>query len=101
MRDNKEKAMREYRNIFTTEGSDDQIIKRATIIRNSEVRIPVLANDGKKRFAIAIDPARQHDNSICTPAEIVYDDNVGYKMVISNSVCFTDIAKKKDSHENT
>lgn len=101
MRDNKEKAMREYRNIFTTEGSDDQIIKRATIIRNSEVRIPVLANDGKKRFAIAIDPARQHDNSICTPAEIVYDDNVGYKMVISNSVCFTDIAKKKKTPMKT
>lgn len=29
MRDNKEKAMREYKNIFTTEGSDQQIIKRA------------------------------------------------------------------------
>lgn len=38
MRDNKEKAMREYKNIFTTEGSDNQIIKRAMIIRNSETR---------------------------------------------------------------
>lgn len=38
MRDNKEKAMREYKNIFTTEGSDNQIIKRAMIIRNSVTR---------------------------------------------------------------
>src|SRR5690625_584890 len=41
MRNNKEKAMREYGNIFTSEGSDRQIIKRAAIVRNSELRAPV------------------------------------------------------------
>lgn len=101
MRDNKEKAMREYKNIFTTEGSDQQIIKRAAIIRNSEVSVPVLANDGKKKFVLAVDPARQHDNSICTPAEFYLDDNVGWKMKISNSVSFVDVAKKKKTPMKT
>lgn len=101
MRSNKEKAMREYRNIFTTEGSDNQIIKRATIIRNSEVRVPLLGNDGTKKFVLAIDPARQHDNSICTPAEVYYDENFGYKMRIVNSVSFTDIAKKRKTPMKT
>jgi hypothetical protein len=95
MRDNKEKAMREYKNIFTTEGSDQQIIKRATIIRNSEVRPPLLANDGKRKFVIAVDPARSNDNSVATVGEIYKDENVGYKMRIVNNVSWTDLEKKK------
>lgn len=101
MRENKEKAMREYKNIFTTEGSDQQIIKRASIIRNSKVSVPVLANDGTKKFVLAVDPARQHDNSICTPAEFYYDDDHGWRMSISNSVSFVDIAKKKKTPMKT
>lgn len=101
MRDDKEKAMREYKNIFTTEGSDLQIIKRAAIIRNSELRPPVLANDGSRKFIFAIDPARSHDNSICTVAELVEDENVGYKLNIANCVSFTDISKKKKTPMKT
>lgn len=95
MRDNKEKAMREYKNIFTTEGSDNQIIKRATIIRNSELRPPVLANEGDKKYIIAVDPARSNDNSVCTIAEVYEDENVGYKLRIVNSVSWTYLEKKK------
>lgn len=95
MRDNKEKAMREYKNIFTTEGSDNQIIKRATIIRNSELRPPALANEGDKKYIIAVDPARSNDNSVCTIAEVYEDENVGYKLRIVNSVSWTDLEKKK------
>jgi hypothetical protein len=95
MRENKEKAMREYKNIFTTEGSDQQIIKRAMIIRNSEVRPPMLTNDGNRKFLLAIDPARNHDNSVFTAGEIVLDENVGYKLNISNNVSWTDMEKKK------
>lgn len=101
MRDNQEKAMREYKNIFTTEGSDNQIIKRATIIRNSELRPPVLANDGTKSFVMAIDPARSNDNSVCTIAEIYEDENVGYKMRIVNNVSWTDLEKKKKTPMRT
>lgn len=95
MRENKEKAMREYKNIFTTEGSDNQIIKRAMIIRNSEVRPPTLSNDGNKIFVFAIDPARSNDNSVCTVAELINDENIGWKMKISHNVSWTDLEKKK------
>lgn len=95
MRENKEKAMREYKNIFTTEGSDQQIIKRAMIIRNSELRPPVLANSDGKKYAMAVDPARSNDNSVCTIGEIYFDENVGYKMRIVNNVSWTDLEKKK------
>lgn len=101
MRDNQEKAMREYKNIFTTEGSDNQIIKRAMIIRNSELRPPVLANDGNKKFILAVDPARSNDNSVCTVGEIYMDENVGYKMRIVNNVSWTDLEKKKKTPMKT
>lgn len=95
MRENKEKAMREYKNIFTTEGSDQQIIKRAMIIRNSEVRPPTLSNNSDKIYVFAIDPARSNDNSVCTIAELINDENIGWKMKIVHNVSWTDLEKKK------
>lgn len=101
MRDNKEKAMREYKNIFTTEGSDLQIIKRSTIVRNSEQRLPVLSGESNRKFIIAVDPARSHDNSICTIAELIDDENVGYRLEIVNIVSFSDINKKRKTPMKT
>ena len=95
MKKNKSKALREYYNKFSTEGGEGQVIKRATIIRNSEVRRPILANDGTKKFIIAQDPARSYDNSICVVAEIVNDENVGLKANICNIVTWVDVCKKK------
>lgn len=95
MRDNKEKAMREYSNIFTTEGADQQIIKRAMIVRNSELRKPVLSSSGGRKFIISIDPARSHDNSIVTVAELINDKDVGYKLNIVNIINLVDVLKKK------
>src|SRR5690606_11160751 len=101
MRENKEKAMREYKNIFTTEGSDQQIIKRAAIIRNSELRPPLLANPGGKKFIFAIDPARSNDNSVSTIGELYVDENVGYKLRIVNNVSWTELEKKKKTPMKT
>jgi hypothetical protein len=101
MRENKEKAMREYKNIFTTEGSDQQIVKRAMIIRNSELRPPVLANNGGQKFIMAVDPARSNDNSVCTIGEIYLDENIGYKLRIVNNVSWTDLEKKKKTPMKT
>ncbi len=101
MRNNKEKAMREYKNIFTTEGSDSQIVKRSMIIRNSELRPPLLANDGNRRFILAVDPARSNDNSVCTVGEIYEDENVGYKLRIVNNVSWTDLEKKNKTPMKT
>jgi hypothetical protein len=101
MRKNKEKALREYYNKFSTEGGENQAIRRATIIRNSEMRVPKLYNDSKSTFVMAYDPARSYDNAVCMVGEIYYDENVGYKMRICNGVSFVDISKKKKTPMRT
>lgn len=95
MKKNKDKALREYYNKFSTEGGENQAIRRATIIRNSEVRPPTLYNSTKSQFALAYDPARSYDNAVCMVGEIYHDENVGYKMRICNGVSFVDVSKKK------
>jgi len=55
----------------------------------------MLYNHEKSRIAIGYDPARQFDNSVATVGEIYFDEQVGYKMRLINSVSFADIAKKK------
>ena len=103
MRKNQSKAMREFYNRFSIDGGDNQVFKRATIIRNSETRLPILRNDNssKRRFVIAYDPAHQYDNSVCLVGEIIYDENVGDKLNICNGVSFVDIGKKKKTPMRT
>jgi len=48
-----------------------------------------------ENFVFAIDPARSNDNSVCTIAELVYDEDMGWKMKIVHNVSWTDLAKKK------
>lgn len=94
MAENKEKALREYYNRFTTEATINAIIKRAVITRNSEVRPPELYNkDGNKKYILGYDPARSADNSVVLIGEI-YLDNDKYKMRIVNLVNFVDLNKK-------
>lgn len=101
MHENKEKAMREYGNIFTTEGGNNQIIKRATIIKNSEIMVPILYNNTSSKFGIGFDPSRSYDNSVCIIGEFFLDDLVGYKMRLVNAVSFVDVAKKKKTPMRT
>lgn len=103
MRKNKEKALREYYNKFSVDGGDNQAFKRATVIKNSFVRLPVLKNTSKekRRFVIAYDPAHQYDNSVCLVGEIIQDDVVGERMEICNGVSFVDIGKKKKTPMRT
>lgn len=96
MRNNPEKALREYYNRFTQDGGVNQIIKRSLIIRNSSQYVPVLCNDtGKRKFVLAYDPARNIDNSTVLVAEILYDEEHGYRLKIVNSINFTDLNIKK------
>lgn len=96
MRNNPEKAMREYYNRFTEDGGVNQIIKRAFIARNSYTRPPVLYNDtSARKFVLAYDPARSSDNSILGVGELKYDDDRGYTMDIVNCVSFADIGLKR------
>lgn len=92
---NKEKALREYKNIFTSEGGSGQMISRACLIRNSTIKPPTLVNDGQRKFLIAYDPAAKFDQSVVIVAELLYNENIGYNLDICNVISFIDVEKKK------
>ncbi len=96
IRNNPEKAMREYYNQFTQDGGVGQIIKRALIVRNSYNKPPVLYNDtNERKFVLAYDPARSTDNSILGIGELLYDEEEGYTMDIVNVVSFSDLGLRR------
>lgn len=106
MRNNPEKARREYYCEFTTDAGASAIIKRGVIKRNEETRAPLLYNDtGEKKFIIAYDPARSYDNSVILVCE-VYDDALpngekDKKMRIVNCINLLDVGKKIKSPMRT
>lgn len=103
MQTNPEKARREYYCQFTSDAGEAAIIKRGTIARNSETRVPLLYNDtNKRKFVIAYDPARSRDNSIILVMEIYLDEASGeYKGRIVNCVNLIDIGKKRKTPMQT
>ena len=103
MATNPEKARREYYCEFTSDAGALAIIKRGTIARNSETRVPLLYNDtNKKKFVLAYDPARSRDNSIILVMEIYLDEESGqYKGRIVNCVNLIDIGKKRKTPMQT
>ena len=101
MREDKESGLREYGNIFTTEGGDGQIIRRADIIKNSYSYLPVLeSHEPGKLYGIAYDPARLHDNSVIGVAEYFQEDN-NWKMKIVNFISLADVMKKHKTPMST
>ena len=102
MATNPEKARREYYCEFTTDAGLNAIIKRGTIVRNSETRAPLMFNDtGDKKFVLAYDPARSRDNSVILVMEIYLDDHGEYKGRIVNCVNLLDVGKKRKSPMQT
>ena len=102
MRTNPEKARREYYCEFTTDAGLNAIIKRGTIVRNSETRAPLLYNDtGHKKFVLAYDPARSRDNSVILVMEIYQNTSGEYKGRIVNCVNLLDVGKKIKSPMRT
>lgn len=100
MRANPEKARREYYCQFTSDAGVKAIVRRAVIVRNEEVRKPILYNDtGERKIVIAYDPARSRDNSVILVCEVYEDkvkgDETEFKMRILNCVNLIDIEKKK------
>lgn len=96
IRNNPEKAMREYYNQFTQDGGVGQIIKRALIVGNSYNRPPVLHNDtNERKFVFAYDPARSTDNSILGIGELLYNEEDGYTMDIVNVISFSDLGLRR------
>lgn len=102
MRNNPEKARREYYCQFTSDAGSQAIIKRSAIARNSEIRVPLMHNDtNDKRFVITYDPARSRDNAIILISEIYKDNSGEYNMRIVNCVNLLDISKKRKSPMQT
>lgn len=102
MREDKEAGLREYGNIFTSEGGEGQIIKRANIIRNSYAYPPVLSrSEGDHFYGLAYDPARIHDNSVIGIAEYYETPTEGWKMRVVNMISLIDTMKKKKTPINT
>lgn len=102
MREDKEAGLREYANIFTSEGGDGQIIKRADIIRNSVPRVPDLKNkDNRSKYLILYDPARLYDRSVVLVAEVIYDEFIGWKARIVNVISLVDMLTKSKTPMNT
>lgn len=92
---NREKAMREYYNKFTTDGGENQIVKWGQIRRNETFILPELHYVDGGKYAIAFDPARSGDNSIITIMKIIEDENIGYYGEIVNCTNLVDLASKK------
>ena len=102
MQTNPEKARREYYCQFTSDAGEAAIIKRGTIARNSETRVPLLYNDtNKRKFVIAYDPARSRDNSVILVMEIYQTEEGEYKGRIVNCVNLIDIGKKRKTPMQT
>ena len=97
MRENKEQALREYHNMFSKEGGEQQPFKRGQIIKNSEVRRPMLVNEGniERHITAFYDPARSFDDSAVLFAEFMKDKELGWTCKIINAVRLVDIGTKK------
>lgn len=103
MRTNPEKARREYYCEFTSDAGAQAIVRRGTIVRNSETRVPLLYNDtNQKKFVIAYDPARSRDNSVILVMEIYYNESINqYEGRIVNCVNLIDVGKRRKSPMQT
>ena len=102
MRENKEKALREYYNVFTRDGGTDAVVKRSQIVKNSYVMPPVLFNDtGDRLFGLMYDPARSFDNSVILIVEYYKDEKLGWKMRICNCVSLADLGKRNKTPMRT
>lgn len=106
MRQNVLKSRREYYCLFDSEGGENAILKRATIIRNEEVRKPILENpDNKRKFGLFYDPARKKDNSFVLVAEFIEeklaDGSIDIKAKLCNGINMMDVGRKLKSPMRT
>ena len=96
MREDPERGERELYNRFRKGAGDAAIVSLDTLMKNSHDYMPVFGNDtGKRRFVLCYDPARNMHNSILMIGEIIFDDEVGYKARIVNTISMTDTRNKK------
>lgn len=90
-----ELADRELFNKFRKDGGQNAVLKMDTLIRNSEVRVPLLYNDtGKKKFIFCYDPARNFDGSVLSIYQLMNSKEYGYWLRVENVVSMVDTQSK-------
>lgn len=95
MDEDPDRAEREYYNKFSKGGAENSVVKMETIVKNSEVYLPVLYNDtGKRKFIFCYDPARNFDGSVLSIFELV-DTDEGFKLKLVNMISFVDTESRK------
>jgi hypothetical protein len=95
LKSNKDKALREYYNKPSLDGSICQIVKWGTIRRNEFSYLPQMYFDKKYKIVLAFDPARTIDNSVVSVMRIYQDAENGWCGDIINCVNMIDTASKK------
>lgn len=94
--DDPDAAERELFNRFRKGGGENSVVSMDTLIRNSEVRKPMLFNDdGKKKFIFCYDPARNFDGSILSIWHIVDNKETGYMLELENTIAMVDSGTTK------
>lgn len=90
-----ELADRELFNKFRKDGGQNAVVKMDVLIRNSDVRPPLLFNDtGKKKFIFCYDPARNFDGSVLSIFQVMDNKEFGYWLRLENVVSMVDINSK-------
>jgi len=89
---NELKALREYFNIFDGNNSENSVVRRSAIERNSFAYYPVYKNpDNQRFFIITYDPAERLDNSVVLISELIRDPDKGLMLKLVNMINFVDI----------
>lgn len=88
-------ADRELFNKFRKGSGQNAVVKMDVIIRNSEVRPPLLYNDtGKKKFIFCYDPARNYDGSVLSIFQVMDSKEFGYWLRVENVISMVDTESK-------
>lgn len=95
MKTNPTKATREYMNKFDSDLGDDVAVRKSQILRNSEVRPPMLINDDNSMMVICYDPAKKRDNSFVLIGKLHKDDRRGWLLDVVNGVNLIDKETQK------
>ena len=95
LRENRDKALREYFNQPSMDGGAAQIIKWGAVRRNERLIVPYAEWKPENKIVLAFDPARTNDNSILTVMNLYEDPDYGFCGDIINCVNFVDTASRK------
>ena len=94
--DDPDAAERELFNRFRKGAGNNSVVKMDVLLRNSEVRKPILYNEtGKQKFIFCYDPARNYDNSVLTIFELCEDKQIGYYLKVANVISMVDTKSAK------